>query len=96
MEILDIKHKGLKEFYTKGRTAKLNAEHLRRITMIFDILEAAQNINDVISVKNLRCHEMQGPPIRGHHAVDVSGAWRITFLVNKDNELELLDYQQYH
>lgn len=96
MEIIGIKHKGLKDYYTKGKGGKIDPSHLERINDIFSIFESAQKLSDIQAFPSLRCHELKKPPLRGHYAVNVSGAWRITFKVNNQNQLELIDYMQYH
>ena len=91
--IKSIRHKGLKEFYETGSKAGINANHANSIHLFLSMLSVTESIGNLRSPA-LKLHLLKGD-MKGHWAVDVSGAWRITFkFVN--GEAADVDYVQYH
>ncbi|MCH7975483.1 MAG: type II toxin-antitoxin system RelE/ParE family toxin [Bacteroidetes bacterium] len=90
--ILKIKHKGLRTFWDKGDTRKINPDWQRRIDRIMNALDLAQTHADM-DFPGWRLHPLKGE-YRGFYAVDVSGNWRIVFRFDGNNttDVDLIDY----
>jgi len=92
--IIGFKHKGLRDFYEKGTTKGIRADHARRVSIILADLDSAQSLAD-LSRPNLRLHELKGER-KGTWAVDINGPWRITFIAIGEGKFDVLNYEQYH
>lgn len=91
--IKSIQHKGIKLFWTKGDATKLPFEQVRKIKLILDVLDAAEQIDD-IAFPGSNLHSLKGD-MKGKWAVTVKANWRITFeFINGD--VYLIDYLDYH
>jgi toxin HigB-1 len=92
--IKSFRHKGLQRFYQSGSTAGIQAVHAARIRLQLAALNAATGVDDLKAAPGWRLHALKGE-LKGHHALTVSGNWRLTFcFVGED--VELLDYVDYH
>ncbi len=91
--IASIKHKGLREFYEKGSTRKIQPSHAERLRMILAALDSSQTIDDM-DIPGYRLHPLKGK-MKNRWSVTVSGNWRLTFEF-KDGNVYLLDYEDYH
>jgi proteic killer suppression protein len=87
------RHKGLKLFYETGSTAKINANHADRLHDILQVLDFATS-PEQMSLPGLKLHKLTGN-LKGHHAVSISGNWRLTFKFEGQDAI-LVDYQDYH
>ncbi|MEM7815489.1 MAG: type II toxin-antitoxin system RelE/ParE family toxin, partial [Candidatus Aenigmatarchaeota archaeon] len=76
MAIRSWKHKGLRELFETGKTAKIARRHHRVIVMILDLLDNIHSIKDCIGVKDF--HELKGDRA-GAYAMRISRNYRITF-----------------
>lgn len=87
-----FKHKGLKRLYEFGDASKVNPNLLDRVELILADLDAAVSVEHMRQ-PGYRLHELRGS-LRGFHAVDVSGNWRIIFRFVADTafEIDLVDY----
>lgn len=91
--ITSFRHRGLKALY-EGRTARRVApDHVSKLMDILAILDRSQRPQDV-DLPGLRLHRLKGE-LRGHHAVTVSGNWRVTFRFQNGDVLDV-DYIDYH
>ncbi len=90
--ILNIKHKGLRAFWEKGETRRLNQDWIRRIDRIMNALNEAQIPADM-DLPGFRLHLLR-ENYKGFYAVDVSGNWRIVFRFEGSNtaDIDLTDY----
>ena len=91
--IISIKHKGLKNYWTKGDESKLPSEMVDKIRMILDLLDNAEEIpQDFEPFKNLRIHPLKGN-LKGYLSLDVTGNFRIIFTFENKNtyDVDLLD-----
>jgi proteic killer suppression protein len=86
-------HKGLREFFEKGRNAGIMPEHRTRLRLILGVLNAAVNVQD-IALPGLNLHQLKGR-LSGFWSVSVSGNWRIIFRF-EDREAFDVDYVDYH
>ena len=89
-----IKHKGLAQYFFKGKPGKLNSAQRTRIKYRLEILDAATKIED-INLPGLRLHQLEGN-VKGKpvvYAINVSGNWRLTFeFIDGDvYQLDLVD-----
>lgn len=91
--ILSIKHKGLKNYWTKGDESELPSEMVNNTRIILDILENAEEIpQDFEPFKNLRIHALKGN-LKHYWSLDVLGNSRIIFTFENKNiyNVDLLD-----
>jgi proteic killer suppression protein len=92
MPITGIKHKGLKELFVKGTTAKINVQYHANCLMILSFLDAIGDIMDCEGVKNF--HSLKGER-KDQYSMHVSGNWVITFKWEKPDVL-VVDFEDYH
>jgi proteic killer suppression protein len=91
--ITSFKHKGLEEFYTRGRKGGIQPIHADRLRELLTALNVAKGPQDM-GKPSWRVHGLTGDR-SGFHAVTVQANWRLTFrFVGAD--VELLDYLDYH
>lgn len=91
--IINIKHEGLKAFYLKGDTSKLQAQHVSKIRLILTRLEAALNPEDM-NVPGYQLHQLSGD-LYPFWSVKVDKNYRIIFRFDKENVIDV-DYLDYH
>ena len=89
--IKGFKHKGLKELFEKGRTAKVNTQHSAKCLRILDALDAALQPEEMI-IPGFKFHGLNTKP--KSYAVAVTGNWRVTFEWGGQDatHVELADY----
>jgi proteic killer suppression protein len=75
--IRSFRHKGLKEFFSSGKTKGIRADQVQRIRIILARLAASLRASDM-ALPGLRLHPLKGQ-LKEYFAVDVSGNWRIVF-----------------
>ncbi len=91
--IKTFKHKGLKELFEKGRTARIDAKLQARVIERLDAINAAPNLQ-ALDLPGFNTHPLkQFKPLR--YSIWVTGAWRITFEFDK-GDAERVDLEQYH
>lgn len=93
LTIKSFRHKGLRLFFEDEDTTKLPATHIIRIRNILTRLEFAKSLDD-IGTPGSRLHPLSGK-LKGFHAVNVSGNWRIIFRFEDGNAYDV-DYLDYH
>ena len=91
--IISFKHKGLRDFFEKGNSSKLNQAHVKKLRLVLAKLHAADAIGDM-NFPGSGLHQLSGD-CKGLWAVSVSGNWRLTFKF-ENGEVTLLDYIDYH
>jgi proteic killer suppression protein len=91
--IKKFSHRGLERFFTKGTKAGIQAKHEKRIRLILARLHASTKPGDM-DLPGLRLHELKGKR-KGTWAVDVSGNWRITFVFDGTDAVDV-NYEDYH
>ncbi len=92
--IRKIRHKGLRLFYENGETKGIGQNHIKRIRIILARLDISANSADM-DLPGLRLHPMKGK-LKGFHAVDVSGNWRIIFRFDENGDAADVDLIDYH
>ncbi len=93
MAIKSFKHKGLERFFVSGTTRGINPLHSRKLENRLDRLDAAATPEDM-NLPGYRLHQLE-PRNAGRWAVDISGAWRVTFEFEGGDAI-IVDYEQYH
>jgi len=88
--IKSVRHKGLKELFTTGRSAKVPSTLRVHCDQTLHLLDEAENLND-LAIPGLRCHPIEPP----RHALDVNGPWRMTFEFVAPDAWRV-DLEQYH
>ena len=91
--ILTFRHKGLEVFFRTGRVSGIQVIHQTRLRDLLTALNAANDPSDLGS-PSWRRHKLSGD-LYGFHAVTVQANWRLTFRF-VENDVELLDYLDYH
>ena len=91
--IKSYRHRGLKELFERGRTARIDKQFHQRLVERLDVLNRAPNLN-ALALPGWNLH-----PLKGHnptrYAIAVNGPWRITFEFDK-GDMFRLDFEQYH
>lgn len=91
--IESIKHKGLRLFFEKGDSAKINPKHAKRLRLILSLLHAAHQISD-LNFPGSNLHPLK-EKWAGFWSINVSGNWRIIFRF-EDGNIQDIDYLDYH
>ncbi|BCD86984.1 protein killer protein [Pseudomonas solani] len=91
--IRSFRHKGLRLFYETGSTKGIIAEHAKRLSRALLMLENAHGPAD-LNIPGWRLHPLKGD-LESWWSISISGNWRVIFRFI-DNDVELLDYLDYH
>ena len=75
--IVSFRHRGLKSLYDGRTVRRVAPEHVRKLLDILAVLDRSSGPDD-LDLPGLRLHALKGA-LKGHHAVSVSGNWRVTF-----------------
>lgn len=91
--IKSFKHKGLKALYKTGSTKGVVQDHVRKLTKILQLLDAATVLEDM-NYPGSNLHSLSGN-LADHHAVWVNKNWRVIFkFINGD--AYVVNYLDYH
>jgi len=85
-------HKGLRDLFETGRSAKVRPDLQERALRRLDALHRAQELAD-LNLPGFGFHVLRGKPRR--HSLHVNGPWRITFEWI-DGDTWRVDLEQYH
>ncbi len=91
--IKSFKHKGLRDYYETGSTKGIQVIHEQKIRLILGALDAAKKI-EVLNIPSFRLHKLKGD-MKNLYSITVQANWRITFEF-KDEDVYIVDYQDYH
>jgi len=91
--IKSFKHKGLQDFYEKGNSSAIQAQHRQKIRMQLVALDTATVIDD-IDLPGFRLHLLKGN-MKRLWSIDVNKNWRITFEF-KAGVVYVVNYEDYH
>lgn len=86
-------HKGLKEFYFTSSKAGINPSHAKRLTIILQLLDSAEEPQS-LNLPGFYFHALQGQQ-KGYYSVRVTANWRIIFQFDGKDAV-LVDYVDYH
>jgi proteic killer suppression protein len=90
--IQSFRHRGLKRLYDRGDRNQVDPNHVEKVEVILADLDAANSI-DHMKRPGYRLHQLSGS-LKGFHAVNVSGNWRIIFRFEDGNvfDVQMIDY----
>lgn len=90
--IKNIRHKGLRNYWTKGRTGGLNINWLPKLRIILAALETAEDPKDM-NVPGLYFHALKGD-LAGFYSVRLTGNYRVIFRSEEDGfaSVDIMDY----
>ena len=91
--IQSIRHKGLRELFEIGRSARIKPDHKKRLLMVLTLLNAANEVRD-LNFPGSGLHELKGD-LKGFWSIKVSGNWRIVFRF-ENGDAKNIDYIDYH
>lgn len=91
--IKSIRHKALRNYWTKGQTKGLNANWVPRISRILRALDVATEPEEM-NLPGYYFHGLSGKDA-GRYSVRVTGNYRITFGWS-DNDAIDIDLEDYH
>ena len=91
--IKHFQHKGLERFFRRGETKGIQAQHLRRIQRILDLLDDAADPQE-LNIPGMFLHSLKGDR-KGQWAMTVSGNWRITFAFDGEDVI-VVNLEDYH
>jgi len=91
--ILIFRHKGLEVFFRTGRVSGIQVIHQKRLRDLLTALNAANDPSD-LGHPSWRLYKLAGG-LSGFYALTIQANWRLTFRF-VENDVELLDYLDYH
>jgi toxin HigB-1 len=94
MIIRSVRHRGLRRFIEDNDTRGIRPDLVNRVRNILAVLIVADNLEGVHGPPGWCIHQLAGDR-RGTWSISVSGNWRITFDVER-NEIANLDLEDYH
>lgn len=92
--IKSFKHKGLEKYFLTGCKKGIQAIHAEKLSRILAVLDNMTDLND-LSSPVYRLHPLTGD-MQNLWSVTVQANWRITFEYDKNNNVYVIDYQDYH
>jgi proteic killer suppression protein len=90
--IASWRHKGLRDLFLTGTSAKVRNDQHKKCLRLLDALNQADQADDM-NLPGLLFHGLHGKPKR--FAVAVNGPWRITFGFTAGDAVDV-DLEQYH
>jgi proteic killer suppression protein len=94
MDILSIRHRGLRRFIENDDPREIRPDLINRTRNILTALIAAANMDGVQGPPGWRIHQLVGDRA-GTWSISVSGNWRITFNIEGGDIVDL-DLEDYH
>ena len=88
-----IRHKALRNYWTKGQARGLDAEWIRKLRRILSALEAADR-PEQMNYPGSYFHRLKGDRA-GRYAVRLTGNFRVTFGWDDDGAADV-DIEDYH
>ncbi len=83
----------MKALYEARRPARIAPDHVAKLRRILTALDHSSG-PEGMDLPGFRLHPLKGA-LRGHHAVSVSGNWRVTFRFEDGHAVDV-DYLDYH
>ncbi len=93
MAIKTFDDSGLEKFFYTGSKKKINPQHAKKLALILDQLDAANDFKD-IDFPGSGLHKLSGK-LKDFYAISVSGNWRVIFYF-KEGNIYNVDYLDYH
>lgn len=91
--IKSIRHKGLRDYWTKGQAKGLSAQWLPKLRIVLAALEAAET-PEGMNFPGAYFHALKGDRA-GFYSVRLTGNYRVIFQSEKDG-FTLIDIEDYH
>ena len=91
--IKTFRHRGLKELYERGHSAKVAQGHAEKLLRILTALDRSEG-PEGMDLPGFRLHALKGR-MKGRYAVSVSANWRVTFRFEEGHAVDA-DYIDYH
>jgi toxin HigB-1 len=85
-------HKGLKELFEDGKSARIQRALHSRIIRRLDAIDSATSIDD-LKIPGFNFHGLEGAPKR--FSIHINGPWCLTFEWREDNAYRL-NLENYH
>jgi len=92
--IKSFRHKGLEMFYLTGSKSGIQPHHATKLRVQLTALNAAESAEDLRAASSWRLHQLSGE-LAGYWSLTVNGNWRMIFRFD-ENDIELVDYLDYH
>lgn len=94
MNIRTIKHRGLRRFIEDDDPRDIRGDLVNRVRNILTVLLTAADMSGVQGPPGWRIHQLTGDRM-GTWSISVSGNWRITFILDADEIMDL-NLEDYH
>ncbi|WBX83784.1 type II toxin-antitoxin system RelE/ParE family toxin [Sphingosinicella microcystinivorans] len=94
MEIVSIRHKGLRRFFETGNPKGLVGD-TGRLRKMLAYMDAAEDLEELASPPNFGLHELTGDR-KGSWSMTVTRNWRLTFRIDDEGALIDMDLEDYH
>ena len=94
MEIVSIRHKGLRRFFETGNPKGLVGD-TGRLRKMLAYIDAAEGLEELAIPPNFGLHELTGDR-KGSWSMTVTRNWRLTFRINDEGALSDMDLEDYH
>ncbi len=94
MQILSVRHKGLKRFIENDDFKGIRQDLVERVRNIVAMLVLIPDIDALRAPPGWRAHRLSGDRA-GQWSISVSGNWRITFEI-RDDQIWHLNLEDYH
>ena len=91
--VRSFRRRGLEAHYEDRTARRVAPEHVQKLRDILAGLDRSRGPADM-DLPGFRLHSLRGA-LAGHHAVRVSGNWRVTFRFEDGHALDV-DYVDYH
>ncbi len=92
MVIQRFKHKGLKQLFEDGQSAKVGARYVAKALQIMDYLDAIGSLEDCVGVQQF--HALKGRD-KGVYSMHVNGNYCIVFKWDGQHVFDV-DFVDYH
>ncbi len=86
-------HKGLRQFFESGKVSGIKPDHIIRLKIILQRLNAATRPEDM-NTPGMRFHQLKGS-LKKYYAVTVNKNWRVIFQFEGQDAI-LVNYCDYH
>lgn len=90
--IRSFRHKGLRQLFETGNSAKVSPDQQARILRLLDVLEGSAVPEDM-NLPGFYFHRLRGRPLR--YSVRITGNWRLTFGWQDADAIDV-DLEDYH
>lgn len=90
-----FRSKALKALWDSGEEKKLPPESIKKLSKILNYIDSISQINELPEsvLKQYRVHQLKKPPYKGFWSMDVTGNYRVVFMLEDGNtyDIDFLD-----